>query len=69
MAGNRLVDAALDIARRKPGSDDPANARRREMQHLEAGPGWQALGEERSKDLAGTLIGTDQRRDSKDKAL
>jgi hypothetical protein len=46
VAGNRLVDAALDIARRKPGCDDPADARRGEMQHLEAGACWQPFGEE-----------------------
>ncbi|EHJ63032.1 hypothetical protein NSU_0107 [Novosphingobium pentaromativorans US6-1] len=46
VTGNRLVDAALDIARRKPGCDDPADARGCEMQDLETGACRKPFGEE-----------------------
>ena len=69
VAGNRLIDPALDVARREPWRDDPADAWGREVQHLEAGAGRQAFGKERAEYLAGALVRADQRGHRKDEPL
>ena len=66
---NRFVDTALLIARRKPGADDAADPRGREIEHLEASTLRHAFGEELPEDIAGALIGPDQRGHFKDKTF
>ncbi len=69
VTGNRLVNAALDVARRKPGCDDPADARGCEMQDLETGACRKPFGEERPEDLAGAFVCPDQGGDRKHEAF
>ena len=61
--GDGLVDPALLVARSEPGADHAADPRRCEVQDLEAGALRQAFGEELTEDLAGPLVGPDQRGD------
>ena len=69
VAGDGLIDAALEIARRKPRSDDPADAWASEVQDLEACSRRQSFGEELTQDFAGALVGANERRDRQDEAL
>ena len=66
---NRFVDPALLVARCEPRADDGADARGREVQHLEARALRQALGKELAEDLTCPLVGADERGDFENEAL
>ena len=68
-ARDRLVDAALLVARREPRRDLPVDARAREIEHLQAGSLGQPFGEELTQDFAGPLIGADERRHLEDETF
>ena len=67
--GDRFIDPALLVARGKPRRDDPADPGRGEVEDLQTGARGQAFGKERSEDLAGTFVGTDQRGHSEHETL
>lgn len=67
--GNRLVHPALNVPWGEPRGDDPADARACKVEHLQAGTRWQAFREELTEDFPGALVGSDQRRNRKDKSL